>query len=71
MSWGNSEGAKGRCDSKCHEAVEPECDCMCGGYYHGSARDGSLNRKMEERGQEILEKLKEEGLEASAQSVMF
>lgn len=32
MTWGNSDGAKGRCDAKCHEAKEPEC--MCGGRYH-------------------------------------
>ena len=37
MTWGNSEGVKGRCDSKCHDAAEPECDCMCGGAFHGRA----------------------------------
>lgn len=31
---GNSEGSR-RCDAKCHEATEPDCDCVCGGRYHG------------------------------------
>ena len=29
---GNSEGSR-RCDAKCHQATEPDCDC--GGRYHG------------------------------------
>jgi hypothetical protein len=32
---GNSEGVVGRCDAKCYEAREPECDCICGGRNHG------------------------------------
>lgn len=31
---GNSEGSL-RCDAKCHEAEQSECDCCCGGRYHG------------------------------------
>jgi hypothetical protein len=31
---GNSEGSR-RCDAKCHEAKSAECDCVCGGRYHG------------------------------------
>jgi len=31
----NSEGCIGRCDARCHEATQPECDCICGGKNHG------------------------------------
>lgn len=57
MSWGNSEGTKGRCDAKCHNATEPTCTCMCGGRYHGVAyRRGGLERAVKEFGDEVLEK---------------
>jgi len=26
----------GRCDAKCYEAVNPVCDCICGGLNHGA-----------------------------------
>lgn len=25
-----------RCDAHCHEAMNPECDCICGGVLHGA-----------------------------------
>jgi len=31
----NSNGCVGRCDAKCHEAEGPECECVCGGAFHG------------------------------------
>ncbi|HUV56866.1 MAG TPA: hypothetical protein VMV84_06500 [Dehalococcoidales bacterium] len=31
-----------RCDRRCHEAKNPECNCWCGGLFHGSA--GASNR---------------------------
>ena len=34
MAIGNSEGTR-RCDERCHGAQHPECDCICGGRYHG------------------------------------
>lgn len=55
MTWGNSEGTKGRCDAKCHTAKEPECDCMCGGRYHGKANTpGGLESAVEEYSDEVL-----------------
>jgi hypothetical protein len=40
-----SQGCIGRCDAKCYEAQEPECDCICGGMNHGEgwqqARDNT------------------------------
>jgi hypothetical protein len=26
----------GRCDAKCYDAKETECDCICGGRNHGA-----------------------------------
>ena len=69
MTWGNSEGTKGRCDARCHEAIEPECSCMCGGIYHGAGRDGTLEEKIRENGASILEKMA--GVVESGQSKMF
>ena len=57
IEWGNSAGETGRCDARCHEAEQPQCDCICGGYYHGAARDGSLEEKVKERGNALLDEL--------------
>jgi hypothetical protein len=54
MQWGNSDGIKGRCDAKCHNAVSPDCDCMCGGRYHGAKRNGTFNDVRRQYGAEIL-----------------
>jgi hypothetical protein len=44
MSWGDSEGLRGRCDARCHNAVQVACDCMCAGVYHGAKRRGDFDR---------------------------
>lgn len=31
----NGYGQVRRCDARCHEAVTPDCDCICGGAFHG------------------------------------
>lgn len=31
----NDNGFVGRCDGRCHEAEGPECNCVCGGAFHG------------------------------------
>ena len=31
----SKQGCIGRCDARCHEAGNPECDCICGGRNHG------------------------------------
>ena len=38
----NSEGCVGRCDAKCYDAIEPECDCICGGMNHGGGKDRAM-----------------------------
>lgn len=54
MKWGNSEGTKGRCDAKCHNATKPDCDCMCGGRYHGVGEGQKFRETAREHGLEIL-----------------
>ena len=36
ISYQSSGGDQGRCDAKCYEAREPDCDCICGGRNHGA-----------------------------------
>lgn len=38
----NSEGLVGRCDARCHAAVSPECDCICGGMNHGVGHNAAV-----------------------------
>jgi len=60
MQWGNSEGIKGRCDAKCHNAKEPKCECMCGGRFHGKANQaGGLEKAVKEFWEEVVERAKE------------
>lgn len=60
MWWGNSEGTKGRCDAKCHVASGPDCDCMCGGTFHGSANQpGGVERAVEMHLNDVYEAAKE------------
>lgn len=37
-----SSGCVGRCDAKCHNAREPECDCICGGRLHGVGSSSAI-----------------------------
>lgn len=45
-----SEGCEGRCDARCYDAREPQCDCICGGRNHGAglARAMQNTRQMAE-----------------------
>ena len=56
LSWSNSDGEKGRCDAKCHNAASPaaHCQCMCGGVYHGAALRGDLEEIHQRRRLEII-----------------
>jgi NADH:ubiquinone oxidoreductase subunit D len=59
MTWSNSGGEQGRCDAKCHTAHNAECDCMCGGRFHGAAlRPGGVERAVDEYGEEVLRSAK-------------
>ena len=43
----NSEGCVGRCDSKCHDAHEPDCKCICGGRNHGKGTARAIENTRE------------------------
>ena len=43
----NSEGVVGRCDARCHDAVEPDCDCICGGANHGGGTARAIENTRE------------------------
>ena len=42
-----SSGCVGRCDARCHEAVSPVCDCICGGRLHGVGARNALRLNTE------------------------
>ncbi len=43
----NSEGCVGRCDAKCYEAAEPDCDCICQGRNQGAGKQQALDNTRE------------------------
>lgn len=43
----NSEGCQGRCDAKCYDAGEPDCDCICGGRNHGAGKQQAIDNTRE------------------------
>lgn len=47
ISWQTSGGTGGRCDAKCYEAHEPDCDCICGGRNHGAGRQQAEENTLE------------------------
>ena len=46
----NSEGCVGRCDARCYDADEPDCECICGGRNHSAGKQQALDntRKLAE-----------------------
>lgn len=42
MSISGNNGCIGRCDSKCYDAKEPRCDCICHGRNHGKGLTSAL-----------------------------
>jgi len=54
-----SDRGAARCDARCYEAAEPECDCVCGGRNHGIGMSRAIENTRE---------LAEEWMEAYAAS---
>lgn len=46
ITYGNSEGTR-RCDARCHDATEPNCECICGGANHGAGLQQALKNTRE------------------------
>ena len=47
ISYQSSGGDQGRCDAKCYDATEDECDCICGGRNHGAGKQQALDNTRE------------------------
>lgn len=62
---GNSEGER-RCDERCHNAKCAECDCCCGGRYHGKG-EGSpqMERELEATAEEWIAAAERSGQDVS------
>ena len=43
----NSEGCVGRCDARCYQAAEPDCDCICCGRNHGAGKQQAIDNTRE------------------------
>ena len=50
----NSEGCVGRCDARCHNAVGFDCECICGGAFHGVGSEIALQDRSTLTDDEIL-----------------
>lgn len=67
MSWGNSDGTKGLCDGKCHNAEGTRCRCMCGGRFHGAARQpGGVVEVIRKNWEEAIGEVEAEALARGA-----
>lgn len=42
MSTYNSSGESGRCDARCYNAKNKNCDCCCGGKNHGIGENQAI-----------------------------
>ncbi len=38
----HSSGSGGRCDAKCYDAKDANCDCVCGGLNHGKGLKSAI-----------------------------
>jgi hypothetical protein len=65
ISYQSSGGEQGRCDAKCYNAQEPECDCICGGSNHGAGREQAIENTRE-RAQEWIAKARAGGQDVTA-----
>ena len=63
MWWGDSDGTRGRCDAKCHNATGPACRCLCGGRFHGMGRmEGGHKPSVDAYFQEITTEAAQQGM---------
>ena len=47
ISYRSSGGDQGRCDAKCYDAQEPDCDRICGGRNHGAGKQQAIENTRE------------------------
>jgi len=51
----SSGGKRRQCNASCHNAKHPKCVCICGGRFHGGARDGTLEQRIKKVQEEIID----------------
>jgi len=54
-----SLGSVGRCDAQCHEATGFDCNCICGGAFHGVGSKIAWEDRKTLTDEEILEVVSE------------
>jgi hypothetical protein len=52
-SWKRTMGKIRTCDKRCHDAKKPECDCWCGGKFHGARGEAARQEFRDRYGREI------------------
>ena len=43
----NSAGCVGRCDARCYNATQGDCDCICRGKNHGAGQQQAMENTRE------------------------
>lgn len=61
---GRSSGWSQRCDARCHNATGPDCDCVCGGRFHGRGASGTLREAVEQTALRFVDELERAGHDA-------
>jgi hypothetical protein len=60
----DSEGCIGRCDARCYDAAEDECDCVCNGRNHGAGKQQAADNTRE-MAESWLERARADGQDIS------
>jgi hypothetical protein len=60
----DSEGCIGRCDARCYDAAEDECDCVCNGRNHGAGKQQAVDNTRE-MAESWLERARADGQDIS------
>lgn len=43
----DSDGCQGRCDARCYDADNEDCECICGGRNHGVGKQQAIDNTRE------------------------
>lgn len=61
MTQESSGGKRRQCNASCHNAKRLKCVCICGGRYHGGARDGTLEQRVKKFQDELINEWQKSG----------
>lgn len=65
----NSEGCVGRCDARCYNAKNPECNCICGGKNHGCGLQRAIENTREHVAEEV-KRMEKDGVAVAVNDVV-